>query len=353
MAGRGGIFRPRWRQPPPVQQGLETLTAVAAVSLTATGIATSAPTVGAPAIGQVHALTATGIATGAPTVGTPAIGQVHVLAATGITASPTVGTPAIGQTHVLTATGITATPSVGSPAIGQTHVLTATGITATPAIGTPAIRQIHVLSATGIATGAPTVGAPVLTDVPAGTDALTANGITTTPTVGTPTLAQIHALIANGITVSPIIGLPTLNAPTLTGVDYGFGASVQKVGDTRWHGVRDAREVAAQAFREVEKAKPKDRKQAAAKASEAIAAVAQKLGPNIRASEPAPAVDSFTDVLQDLDALQAYLASLMDAERIKAQEARQAAEQWALIERELHQQAIAEEELMLVLALAW
>jgi hypothetical protein len=43
--------------------------------LEAGGIATSAPTVGSPTIGQAHALVAGSIATAAPTVGAPTIGE--------------------------------------------------------------------------------------------------------------------------------------------------------------------------------------------------------------------------------------------------------------------------------------
>lgn len=97
----------------------------------------------------VYALTATGIATGAPSV----------------------GTPAVSQTHILTATGIaTAAPSVGTPAVAQEHALTATGIaTGAPSVGSPTIAQIHALLASGIATGAPSVGAPVLNASPSTT----------------------------------------------------------------------------------------------------------------------------------------------------------------------------------------
>lgn len=112
------------------------------IDLIAESIATGAPTVGAPALGQIHGLTATGIAIGAPTVGTPALTQAHALAASGVaTGAPTVGTPAVGQVHALTASSI------------------ATGA---PTVGSPALAQVHALVAVGIATGAPTVGTPGL-----------------------------------------------------------------------------------------------------------------------------------------------------------------------------------------------
>jgi hypothetical protein len=205
----------------------------APVALTATGIATGAPTVGTPAITQAHALTAAGIATGAPTVGTPAITQAHALTATGIaTGAPTVGSPAITQVHSLTATGIaTGAPTVGTPAITQVHVLAADGIaTGAPTVGAPAITQAHALTATGIATGAPTVGAPALSETDT-VDDLTATGISTgAPTVGTPALTQVHALAADGIAT----GAPTVGNPALGGVSIAIVEQPSAGGSWAW-----------------------------------------------------------------------------------------------------------------------
>lgn len=164
--------------------------------------------------GGTDALTATGISTGAPSVGSPAIGQIHALSATGIaTGAPSVGSPSLGQVHSLTAIAIaTAATSVGSPALGQVHVLTATAVaTGTPSVGSPALGQIHALAATGIATDAPSVSSPIL-DAPGGTDALTATGVAAgSPSVGSPTIGQVHSLTATGVVAgSPSVGLPML-----------------------------------------------------------------------------------------------------------------------------------------------
>lgn len=265
------------------------------------------------------ALTATGIATGAPTVGTPAIGQTHALTATGIaTGAPTVGAPAIGQKHALTATGITASPVVGTPAIGQKHALTATGITVSPVIGTPAIGQVHALSATGIATGAPTVGNPTLADVPAGTDALFADGIATgAPTLGSPVLSEI---------VVTVPAQPTSGGP-------GFALSFRQ--DRDWEALRKARAEVRAALEQATAGPRKKRKAAAAKAVVALE--------DIMAAIRQPGDDGWFDVLADIEAVQALLADM---------QARQAAEEWARIERELQIERFLEEELLVVLALA-
>lgn len=171
------------------------------------------------------------------------------LDATGITASPVVGTPALTQTHSLSATGISASPAVGTPALTQQHVLTATGIaTGAPSVGTPVVEDIvslpysdytsqtydgygathnyhnaaldstHSLTATGIDTGAPTVGSPSLTQL----HVLTPSGIATSaPSVGTPAVTQVHSLTAVGLTASPGGGTPVItqvHALTATGI---------------------------------------------------------------------------------------------------------------------------------------
>lgn len=170
---------------------IEIKAASSGVSLTATGIATGAPSVGSPAITQKHALTATGVATGAPPVGAPTLHQVHDLDADGVaTDAPSVGEPDLAQTFALSADGIaTDAPSTGEPDLAQVHGLAAEGVdTGAPSVGEPDIAQVHVLTAEDLATGEPSVGEPALTGP--GTDALGADGIATgAPTVGSPALS--------------------------------------------------------------------------------------------------------------------------------------------------------------------
>ena len=151
-------------------------------------------------------LTATGIATGAPTVDTPAITQIHVLTATGIaTGAPTVGTPAITQAHVLAATGIaTGAPTVGSPTLTEINALVANGIaTGAPTVGTPTAGLLFSLTANGIATGAPTVGMPEADDIGAIYHLTTADLATDAPVVGTPAIGQHHQFRADDLTIGP------------------------------------------------------------------------------------------------------------------------------------------------------
>ncbi len=181
--------------------------------LTATGIATGAPSVGAPAITQAHALTATGIAAGAPSVGAPGIAQVHILTATAVDAgSPSLGAPAATEITALpNATAIaTGAPSVGTPDLAQVHALTATTLLAgAPSLATPALTQEHALAATAIAAGAPSTGAPALTQV----QALTADGIATaTPAVDAPAIGQAHVLTTSTVDA----GAPALDEPVLS-----------------------------------------------------------------------------------------------------------------------------------------
>lgn len=143
-----------------------------------------------------------------------------------------------------------------------------------------------------------------------------------------------------------------VGADPKTLVDFGV-SSVQRIGDTRWQGVREAREAARNAFRDVEKAKPAKRKAAARKAAEAVAEVAKAV-----AKPPLPKtggsrldMPDADPVLAELQALQGILAAMADAERIRAEQAREAAAQWARIEAEMVENAL-QDELMLVLALA-
>lgn len=164
----------------------------------------------------VHDLTATGIATGAPSLGTPTLGQVHALGATGFTCSPVVGTPTLwsGGTDELEALGVaTGAPTVGVPTLGQTHALIAEAIAfGVPSVGTPSLGQVHALQGpTGFGFGTPSLGVPSLVQV----HALTAVGFAVpAPLVGTPTLAQVHALTAQGIAA----GAPVTDFPPTLGI---------------------------------------------------------------------------------------------------------------------------------------
>lgn len=186
-------------------------------ALTADNLAAGTPALGTPDIGQAHALTATNVATGAPSLGTPTIGQTHALTADNLaTGAPVPGEPSVGQEHALTASALaTGAPVAGTPTLGQEHALLASGITTeAPALGTPAIGQEHALTATGITTGAPVVGTPTLGEAGA---ALTADSLAAgTPVLGTPTLGQVHALVATVLLVGvPLLGSPTLGTATL------------------------------------------------------------------------------------------------------------------------------------------
>jgi hypothetical protein len=88
-------------------------------ALTATGIATGAPSVGAPALAQTHAFVATEVAAGAPVTGAPTLAVVHALAAVGVSAgAASVGAPPLAQTHALAATEVAAGgPVTGAPTL--------------------------------------------------------------------------------------------------------------------------------------------------------------------------------------------------------------------------------------------
>ena len=186
-------------------------------ALTATSLTLGAPSLGAPALKQVHKFTATALITTAPTLGTPTLNQVQILTAQELTTGPpTLGTPELTENaqgeDALTAASMTAgTPTLGTPAIGQIHGLTATAVASgTPTLGTPLLGQVHSLTATSITGGAPSLGTPILTPI-SGTHFLTASAFFGgTPSLGTPTIGQIHGLTAALTATAPALGTPTL-----------------------------------------------------------------------------------------------------------------------------------------------
>jgi hypothetical protein len=145
--------------------------------------------------GGTDALTATDIATGAPTVGTPTIGQTHALTATDVaTGAVSVGTPTIAQVHALTAQDVTTGAVVAdAPTLGQAHALAAVDVLiGTPTIDEATLAQVHAMVAVDVTTGAVVVGTPVLSE-PGAIVALTAQDVLIgAPVVGTPTLGEAY-----------------------------------------------------------------------------------------------------------------------------------------------------------------
>lgn len=226
---------------------------------TPNGVTAGAPSLGAAALGQVHALAAVGVDAGPPTLASPAVGQVHNLTANAVAAgSPTLGTPALSEasgTDALTALDLTAgAPSLGTPALGQEHVLTASGLDAgavtlgSPSVaqdhvlsgealttgavqlGTPGLGQVHEIEAVGVTSGAPSLGSPVLgTD---GTDALQAEDLeTAAPILVQPAIGQAHVLEAVAITA----GAPQLASPSIAIVMHLGAAAVTTGAPAGWH----------------------------------------------------------------------------------------------------------------------
>ena len=143
-----------------------TYTADTSDDLTADDLNSGTPTLGSPAIGQVHTLNAGDVSTPSPTLTSAVIGQKHVITADDLASgTPTLTSPALGITHPLLAEDIASgTPTLTAAALGQVHTLTADDIaTPAPTLTSPAIGQAHVLAADSIATGTPTLTEPALT----------------------------------------------------------------------------------------------------------------------------------------------------------------------------------------------
>jgi uncharacterized protein YsxB (DUF464 family) len=141
---------------------------------------------------------------------------------------------------------------------------------------------------------------------------------------------------------------------TLTGFGgwWGYSSDVKSIDDTRWQGVKEAREEARRLFDE----RPKQQK----KRREVVKAAAQAVTQTVKAVEKAvatpapvtfdqPPIDAgLLDRMTDLIAL---LGQYAEAERIKQADMEAARQQWIEIERELARTAFLEEELMIVMAL--
>lgn len=203
-------------------------------------------------------------------------------------------------------------------------------------------------------------------------DASITLGTVTVASVGTLPIAGAAAITLGDVTVSatgagastPIAGTAdiTLGAVVLvssatqgvtrpSGFDAGAFPAVQRLRDRRWDGVREAREEARRLFDEVPATPVARRKEAAVRASEAVAEVAKTISKPVPVSQP-QSVGQRDSALDRLLELQAYLQGLIEQEEaIRAQQAREAAEMWAMIERELAAEAAREEELMIVFAL--
>lgn len=135
---------------------------------------------------------------------------------------------------------------------------------------------------------------------------------------------------------------PISSSQTLGG-GPGFALSFRQERD--WDKVRKARDEIRTALEEATTGPRKQRKEAARKAALAIEEV-------LAVIRTPGSSGAWADVLLDLEGLMASLGAMMEAERIRVEEARRAAAEWARIEAEFRMQQFLEEELLVVLALA-
>lgn len=133
-----------------------------------------------------HELTATGVSSGTPTVGSPGtIGERRTQNRPGLPVRRYGNFYKVESVDSVTPSSIaTGAPSVGAPALTQNQVLVATGVAAgTPTVGSPACVARVALTATGLVAGTPDLGLGYLTVA----GDFVATGITAgTPTVGRP-----------------------------------------------------------------------------------------------------------------------------------------------------------------------
>lgn len=145
-----------------------------------------------------------------------------------------VGTATVAQTHAFTAVDVTSTVTVSSPALtsaAPTDALTSVGIETTVTVSTATVAQTHALAAVGVSSGAPSIGAPVLTVF----SDLAATGVESAVTVGASAITQTHALTDTDLDSTISVGAATLGqehtlsaAPVVSGaVDVGAAQIAQ------------------------------------------------------------------------------------------------------------------------------
>lgn len=207
-------------------------------NLTASGIATGAPSLGSPVVTPVNTLSASSVATGSPIFGSPTATYVLItrsLSAFDLTTpTPITGAPSMSGTVNLSASGVTTgapssvppsaqiivslsilslatgAPRFSSPVVGQNHSFTAFGFsTGAPVTGTPFGDNVSSLSANSLATGAPTTSPVVLGQRH---NLLTNSLATNRPTLGPISIGQRHSLSASSVVTNrPVLGTPNLS----------------------------------------------------------------------------------------------------------------------------------------------
>jgi hypothetical protein len=174
--------------------------------LAAAALATGAAGLGSPNLAVAGVMSAAPLSVQAPAIGPATLVQAHVLTATPLAvARPAFGTPALQGIANLVASPIaTQAAAIGTPALSQKHVLAPVLIATASPVLLATVTQRHVLAAPAVATGAASLGRPVLV----GASILTAPGIAAAaPVIGPAALKQAHSLTGQGIgPAAPVIG---------------------------------------------------------------------------------------------------------------------------------------------------
>lgn len=155
----------------------------------------SASSVTAPAIVQVHILNAADVAS-ASSVTVPALGQVHVLNANDVSSASSVTAPALSDVadtvNELLANDVSSASSVSVPAVGQFHVLNANGLASASGVSAAALGQVHVLAANDVS-AASSASAPTLSS---GAYVILANSVSSASSVSAPSLQVVVNQVA-------------------------------------------------------------------------------------------------------------------------------------------------------------
>lgn len=181
---------------------------ITVVAITASNVQASAPTLGSPALTQVHNVSANDVDASSPTLGTPIITQVHNISLDDVTSAGTVDSVSLLQNHFVGPSLTGSNPTIGTPVITQVHNLAPSDVDASsPTLDTPVITQLHVLAADDV-TSAGTVDSVTLVQNHFVGPSLTGSS----PTIGVPTLTQDYVFTVTSVVTSD----PTIDATDLT-----------------------------------------------------------------------------------------------------------------------------------------
>jgi hypothetical protein len=147
----------------------------------------------------------------------PAITQVHSLTVQGLATAHALGTPALTQVHSLTVQALATAHQIGSPTLTQVHSLAVQGLATAHSIENVVLNLVTTLVIQNLATAHALPAAGALTQV----HFLVPANLATAHALGVPTLSQIHQLDVDDLETLHSLGHVLLFVPPPPGEPKG------------------------------------------------------------------------------------------------------------------------------------